>query len=143
MGDRLATIDIGQILGGCAPFHGAAGSPSDIMLPGPTPTSVPSGILIDPEIWPQQKWAKIGGCALFSGGGAGSQSDTMSPGPSPTSTPRGILINSTVWPQQCCDDFFEPHRNRDFGPKSKKIESSILPSQSYDFHESNNKASIR
>jgi len=69
------------------------------MLPGPTPTSVPSGILIDPEIWPQQKWAKIGGCALFFwGGGAGSQSDTMSPGPSPTSTPRGIMINSTVWP---------------------------------------------
>ena len=33
------------------------------------------------------------------------------------------------------DDFFERHRNRDFGPKSKKIESSILPSQSYDFHE--------
>jgi len=27
------------------------------------PTSIPSGILIHPAIWPQQVWVKIGGCA--------------------------------------------------------------------------------
>jgi len=38
----------------CAPFHGRAGSPSNTMWPGPRPTSVPSGILIHPSVWPQQ-----------------------------------------------------------------------------------------
>jgi len=32
---------------------GGAGSPSNTMLPGPRPTSVPSGILIHPTVWPQ------------------------------------------------------------------------------------------
>jgi len=64
MGDRLATIDmvrkVGGALwpksGGCpllCPFCRGAGSPSNIMLPGPRPTSVPSGILIHPTVWPQ------------------------------------------------------------------------------------------
>ena len=35
------------------PFPWEAGSPSDIMLPRPRSTSVPSGILIHPTIWPQ------------------------------------------------------------------------------------------
>jgi len=34
---------------------------------GPRPTSVPSGILIHPEGWPQQTWAKIGGYTPFWG----------------------------------------------------------------------------
>jgi len=41
------------------------------MWPGPRPTSVPSGILIYPTVWPQQTWAKIGGCAPFGGGELG------------------------------------------------------------------------
>jgi len=57
MGDRLATVDMGRKVGGgcCArvPFHGAAGSLSNTMLPGPRPTSVPSGILIHLTVWPQ------------------------------------------------------------------------------------------
>ena len=53
------------------------------------PTSVPSGILIHPAVWPQQTWVENcgGGCALFFGGGTGSPSDTMWPGPRPTSVP--------------------------------------------------------
>jgi len=46
------------------------GPPSNTMSPGPTPTSVLNGIFIHPAVWPQQIWAKIGGCAPF-GGGAG------------------------------------------------------------------------
>jgi len=54
MGDYLATIDMGRKVGGCcAPFRGGAGSPSNTMWPGPRPTSVPSGILIHPTVWPQ------------------------------------------------------------------------------------------
>jgi len=34
------------------PF-GAAGSPSNTVWPGPRPTSIPSGMLIHPTIWPQ------------------------------------------------------------------------------------------
>jgi len=30
-----------------------AGSPSNIMWPGPKPTTLPSAILIHPTIWPQ------------------------------------------------------------------------------------------
>jgi len=40
--------------GGCrAHFRGGAGSPSNTMSPGPRPTSVLSGILIHPTVWPQ------------------------------------------------------------------------------------------
>ena len=54
MGDRLATIDVGQKWGLLCPFlWGGAGSPSNTMSPGPRPTSIPSGILIHPAVWPQ------------------------------------------------------------------------------------------
>ena len=54
MGDRLATISMGQKVGGllCSFPWGRAGSPSNTMWPGPRPTSVPSGILIHPNVWP-------------------------------------------------------------------------------------------
>jgi len=58
---RLATIDMGQIVGGlgcCDLLGGGAGSPSNTMWPGPRPTSIPSGILIHPAVWPQQTWAE-------------------------------------------------------------------------------------
>jgi len=49
MGNRLATIDMGRKVGGCrAPFGG-----KDLGSPGPRPTSLPSGILIHPTVWPQ------------------------------------------------------------------------------------------
>ena len=54
MGDRLATIDMGRKVGGCCtPFRGRTGSPSNTMLPGRRPASVPSGILIHPIVSPQ------------------------------------------------------------------------------------------
>ena len=78
MGDRLATTDMGQKLGGLCPFwKGGAGSSSNTMSPGPRPTIVPSGILIHPAVLPQHR-PKIGGCAPW--GGAGSKSNTMLPG---------------------------------------------------------------
>jgi len=54
MGDRFFTIDMGRKVGGCcATVHGGAGSPSNTMSPVPRPTSVPTGILIHPGVWPQ------------------------------------------------------------------------------------------
>ena len=98
MGDRLATIDIRQnVRGGCcAPFRerGAAGSPSNTISPGPRSTSIASGILIHPAVWPfghNGHGPKIGACAPLLGG-AGFPSNTMSLGLRPTSLPSGILI---------------------------------------------------
>ena len=34
------------------------------MLPGPRSTSLPSGILIDPAVWPQQTWAENWGASV-------------------------------------------------------------------------------
>ena len=54
---RLATTDMGRKLGDCAvsPLsgRGRAGSPSNTTSPGPRRSSVPSGILIHPAVWPQ------------------------------------------------------------------------------------------
>jgi len=40
--------------GCCAPFREGAGSSTDTMWPSPIPTTLPSGILIHPAVWPQQ-----------------------------------------------------------------------------------------
>ena len=71
-----------------------AGCPSNTMSPGPRSTSVPSGILIDPAVWPQQTWAENWGrlCHV--------PSNTMSPRPISTSLRSGCLIDPAVWPQQ-------------------------------------------
>jgi len=50
MGDRLAILGMGRNWGEAAV---AAGSPSNTMWPGSRPTSLPSGILIHPTVWPQ------------------------------------------------------------------------------------------
>jgi len=52
---RLATTDRGK---GTVPLLRGAGSLSNTVWPGPRPTSVPSGILIHPAVWPQQTWDK-------------------------------------------------------------------------------------
>jgi len=44
-----------------APSLGAE-SPSNTMWPVPKPTSVPSGTLIHPAIWPQHVGQKLGDC---------------------------------------------------------------------------------
>jgi len=51
----FATRDMGQKLGGVyALFSGVAGSPSNTKSPGLRPTSIPSGILVYPAVWPQR-----------------------------------------------------------------------------------------
>jgi len=62
MGNRLATVDMSQKLGG-----GLFPSWGNTMWPGPRPTFVPSGILIHPAIWPQQTWAEKGGLCPLEG----------------------------------------------------------------------------
>ena len=47
------------------PLLGGAGSPANTTSRGPRPTSVPSGILIHPAVWPQQTWSKSGGAVLI------------------------------------------------------------------------------
>jgi len=102
MGDRLATIDMGEKLEGLYPFGGrGAGSPSNTMWPGLRHTSISSGIWIYPAVWPYLTWAENWGLCPFCGGGQSwSASSTMSPGPRPTSIPNAILIHPAVWPQR-------------------------------------------
>ena len=77
--NRLATINMGQKLGvgGCAFFCGGTGSPSNTKLLGQRPTSIQSGTLVHPAIWPQRTLAYNWGRCPFRGGGAGSPSNTM------------------------------------------------------------------
>jgi len=58
---RLATIDIGRKLGG------RAATPSTTTSPGPRFTSVPSGILVHPAVWPQRTLAENWGLCPFRG----------------------------------------------------------------------------
>jgi len=55
MGDRLATIDMGRKVRAAVPFFlgGGAESPCNTMWPWPRPTSMASGTLIHPTVWPQ------------------------------------------------------------------------------------------
>jgi len=66
------------------------------------PTSLPSGILIHPAIWPQQicveNWGGLRPL-LGEGSSAGSQSNTMWPGPRPIGMPSFILMHPVIWPQ--------------------------------------------
>jgi len=90
---------MGQNCGCCALFFwgGGAGSPSNTTSPGPKPTSVPSGILIHPAVWPQQMGRKLGAVPLLG----------RKLGPHLTRCGRGgglrpskfHLDPATVWPQ--------------------------------------------
>ena len=65
---HLAPIDIGQKLGGWhAFFLEAAGSPSNTKSPEQRPTSIPSGILVYPAVWPQRTLAENWGLCPFRG----------------------------------------------------------------------------
>jgi len=66
--------------------------------PGPRSTSVPSGVLIHPAVWPQQTWTETGGTVPLLGGAA-TPSNT-SPVLRFISVPSGILIHPAIWPQQ-------------------------------------------
>ena len=117
----------GPKIGGLCPFLGGGGSASKTMWPGPRPTSIPSGILTYPAVWPQQKWAKNWGTVPFGGGGTRYPSSTMWPGRKPTSMPSAILIHPAIWPQQTwaenwglCPLFWEgagsPYNTMSLGP---------------------------
>ena len=97
---RLATIDMGRKVGGgavSALFRGRAGSPSSSVSWTEVYTSVSSGILIHPAVWPQHTWAE--NWELYPFGGHWYPSSTVWPGQRPTFIPSGILIHPTVWPQ--------------------------------------------
>jgi len=52
--DRLATIDMGRkVARGCCGSTGSLLGHHNTMWPGPRPTSLLSGILIHPTVWPQ------------------------------------------------------------------------------------------
>jgi len=55
---------------------GGAGSLSNTMSQGLRPSSIPSGILIHPAVWPQQTWAEKRGAAVPLLQGPGSPSNT-------------------------------------------------------------------
>ena len=68
---------------------------------GQRPTSLPSGVAIQPAIWPQQSnryGPKIGGCVPLGEGELGFHL-TVWPGTRPICVPSLILIHPTVWPQ--------------------------------------------
>ena len=63
----------GPKIGGLHPLlrGGGAGTSYNTMSLGLRPTSLPSGILIHPAIWPQQIWADNWGCAPLGEGEVG------------------------------------------------------------------------
>jgi len=73
------------------------------MSPGPSSTSIASGILIHPAVWPfghKGHGLKIGSCAPFLGG-AGFPSNNVACAEAYQSTtmPSFMLIHPTFWPQ--------------------------------------------
>jgi len=125
---RLATIDTGRKLGAPLLFWGGGtGSPSNTMSLGLRPTSLPSGILIHPAIWPKQIWGENWGLCPFGGGGAGSPSSTMWPGPRPTCMPSGILIHPAIWPQQIWAENWGPLLGRRTGSPSNTMSLGLRP----------------
>jgi len=65
MGDHLATIDMGRKMGGWAPLGGELGPH---LTQCRLSRCVPSGILINPAVWPQQTWAKNWGLCPYGRG---------------------------------------------------------------------------
>jgi len=55
---RLATVDMGRKVWVLCSFGKEGWAPSNTMSPRPRYTSLPSGSLIHPAVWPQQTWAK-------------------------------------------------------------------------------------
>ena len=53
MGDRGHNRHGPKRGGGAVPLSRSAGNPSNTMWPAPRSTSVPSGVIIRPAVWPQ------------------------------------------------------------------------------------------
>jgi len=60
----FATIDMGRKLG-AVPFLGGQLGPHLTTSLGLRPSSIPSGILIHPAIWPQRTWAENWGAGSW------------------------------------------------------------------------------
>jgi len=76
----VATVDTGRKEGAAVPLSQAGWVPSNTKSPGPRPTSIPSGILIHPAIWPQQIWAENWGLCPVEGGEGGFSSNSVARG---------------------------------------------------------------
>jgi len=103
MGDRLATIDMGQKLGEVAvPLFGCVELGPHVTQCRLSEAYVRTKWHLDPSsrLATTDIGRKLEGCASFFGTGAGYPSNTMSLGPRPTSIPSGILILPAGWPQQ-------------------------------------------
>jgi len=121
---------------GALPLWGGPGSPCNTMSPGPTSTSLSSGILIHPAVWPQQTRAENGGGGVPLFKGELGPDVTQWPGPRPTPLPSGTLIHAALWPQHvgqnwgCCVPFWGravfPSNTMTPGPRSTSVPSGIL-----------------
>jgi len=99
MGDRLATIDMGQKLGG---YCWEGGCWVSYLTQCSLGQGLPSYQVASWSLQPfghnrRGPKCKSGGCALFREK-LGPPPNTMSPGPRPTSVPSGILLHPAVWP---------------------------------------------
>jgi len=101
------------------------------MWPGPRSTTVPSGILIHPAVWPQQTWAadytdenfESGGCCPFREGGAGSPSKKVWPGPRPSY----LHTKAHLDPSNRLATIHQRHRqDRQTGQRSDSIGRTVL-----------------
>ena len=107
-----------------SPFLGrGASSQSNIMSPGPRRTSVPSGILIYPLVWPQHTRAKIGGCAPFGGGEMGPHLTQSGQGQGLPPCQVSSFIRPTVWPQYTN---VTDRADRQTGQRSDRIGRTVL-----------------
>jgi len=101
---RLAQHVGRKVRGCCAPVFGEGRCMGPHLTEchrGRGHTSVPSGNLIHPAVWPQQTWANNWEAVPLLG--VGSPSDTMWRGPRPTSVPSGILIHAQPTPTSQTD----------------------------------------
>ena len=120
---------------GLCPFLAGRGAGSRLtqcrhqtVSPGLSPTSIPSGILIHPAIWPQQIWAKNWGLCPCGGGGGGFLSNTVLPGLRPTCMPSFILIHPTVWPQYTNVTDRQDRQQSDSVANGQRKLASVVPS---------------
>jgi len=99
LGDSLVTTDMGR-KGGAVPISVGNWVYLFIWSPSNSNTSVPSGTLIHPTVWPQQTWTEKRGLLfpLFVVGGELSLHLTQ-PDLRPSSGTNGILIHPTRWPE--------------------------------------------
>jgi len=102
MGDRLATLDMGQNWGGCFPFRWRAESPCNNAAWARAEAYLDTKWHLDPSnpLATTNMGRKPGAVPPFWVGEAGSPSNTISIGSRPIFLPSGILIHRAIWPPQ-------------------------------------------